>query len=49
MAIDKKTLQRFLDNPAMFKPEDMGLDEVGEAQAPDESMGLEEVPAIEPE
>lgn len=38
MAIDKKTLQRFLDNPASFSAEDMGLDEQEEPVLP----GLED-------
>lgn len=50
MAIDKKMLQKFLDNPAMFSAEDMGLDE-GEALAPDESSldGALDIPEIDPE
>ena len=49
MAIDKKMLQKFLDNPAMFSAEDMGLDQ-GEALAPDESEdGSMKIPAIDPE
>lgn len=49
MAIDKKMLQKFLDNPATFSAEDMGLDE-GEALAPDESAdGAMQLPSVDPE
>lgn len=50
MAIDKKTLQRFLDNPAMFSAQDMGLED-GEALAPDESSldGALDIPEVDPE
>jgi hypothetical protein len=49
MAIDKRMLQKFLDNPAMFSPEDMGLSE-GEEMSPDESTDESvTIPAIDPE
>jgi len=51
MALDPKLLKRFLDNPASFSAEDMGLqDENGESLAPNESEdGALEVPEVDPE
>lgn len=54
MAIDKKTLQRFLDNPANVSAEDMELEdseqteESPEGELQPEEM-IEEEPYIEPE
>lgn len=49
MAIDKRVLQRFLDNPANVSAEDMELED-GEQLAPDESSdGALDIPAIDPE
>lgn len=52
MALDPKMLKKFLDNPAQFSAEDMGIDQGnGEQVAPDEG-GAEaalDVPEIDPE
>lgn len=51
MSLDPKMLKKFLDNPAQFSAEDMGLDEPnGEQLAPDESSDSSmEIPEIDPE
>jgi len=45
MALDNKTLRRFLDNPAMFSAEDMEL----EQEIPADVDGSMDIPEIDPE
>jgi hypothetical protein len=51
MALNPKMLKKFLDNPAQFSAQDMGLDESGEQLAPNESEGdgALSIPDVDPE